>query len=135
MPKGKCWIYKRATLYDSNTGDVKIIDYSNGTREFDCEVLDVNGVNEPEKVFLWNVAGTGTTIPIPLNVNRDDVPSILRTGRVDYNDSQYIEWECIFGRYHSYSKYYNTKYTKWILFCLLLIAVLFIVNRKNQASI
>lgn len=123
MPKGKCLIYKRATLYDKSTGEARIVDYSNGTRAFDCKVLDMGG---PEKMFIWNVGDT--QIPIPLNVNRNDVPSIIQTGRIDYNDAQHIEWEYIFGRFHSYSEYFS----KHFVFGLLALVLSVYLFRKKS---
>jgi hypothetical protein len=119
MISKKCWIYKRATLRKPD-GTFRILDYSNGIRVQNLDTVeDKDGTN----IFLWNIqtARDSRTLPIPLNIDKSKVDSIVRKGTfiVDnkgmiYEPSQrtktatdgVIEWEFIFGKCESIWEYY-----------------------------
>lgn len=113
---GKCWIYKRATLY-TPSGTVKTLDYSNGTRPTVCEVEHNIATNDI--LYLWHLPTR--VLGIPLNARRQDFRSIVRTGIIHMENGDRIEWEYIFGRYMPLWKYY----LPYVIVYILLLMVLF----------
>jgi hypothetical protein len=115
--RGKCWIYKRATLYSAADGkSPTLVDYSNGTKEFNGEVKpSIDGT----LIYEWKLPGA-TTIEIPVNVSRRDVHSIIRSGTIDFEDGSFMKWEFIFGRFEDYFTYYIINNSSLILLVLLI---------------
>jgi hypothetical protein len=121
MTLGKCWIYKRATLHIPGMPP-QIVDYSDGTEEFDCGPNH----NGERPIYEWKLPGE--TIPIPLNIPRKEVNSIIRNGVIEYQDGE-LHWEFIFGKFKPNSKYYMNKLKQCSPF-LIAILILIIVLRK-----
>lgn len=101
--RGKCWIYKRATLHMPNA-EPELVDYSNGTESFDVGDNDVVFEAGDYPKYLWNLPGT--VVPISLNVPSSDknITSIYLSGVIPYGAGQ-IEWECLYGKYKPYHLY------------------------------
>lgn len=117
MIQGKCWIYKRATLYAD--GGSRIIDYSDGTEEFDATVFyGENG----DYVYIWRLP---QEIMIPLNVSPLITDSIIRSGIIKHDDGE-IHWEFIFGKFKPYKEYYAKKLLNCMPFILIILFLLFI---------
>jgi len=122
---GKCWIYKRATLYTPGQKP-KIIDYSDGHEEFDC----VPNNNPGEALsYTWNLPDQN--IDIPLNVPRNHTESIVRTGNIPYGNGE-IKWEFIFGKYRNYSTYYLDVFKRYFLVVVLFVLALYIYKMKFE---
>lgn len=115
--RGKCWIYKKAIFYKDNIPQY-IVDYSNGTESFDGSVRSINNT----LVYVWNLAGE--QIVIPVNINRYQTESIIKQGIIPLNDGE-IRWECIFGLFESYSKYYLKR-----LIPILIVIFIIIISKK-----
>lgn len=109
---GKCYIYKRANLVTEN-GE-KLVDYQDGTIPFNCQV-HTNQQGRP--VHRWNLYGE--VIEIPLNVSRTKTDSILRNGVIPLEDGSVIEYEYIFGKYISATKFYTRQLLKMLPFLIL----------------
>lgn len=117
--QGKCWIYKRATLYDKDKNPVRILDYSNGVESFDCNSVLYN---ENGFFYAWSLL-PNKTIYIPLNVSRNQTHSIIDMGSVPYQDGE-IRWEYIYGKYKSYAEHNWEKFVEYLpLLILILILV------------
>ena len=123
MARGKCWIYKRATLQVPGLPP-RILDYSDGTEAFDCENVVVTPGEYP--VYVWELPGE--IIPIPLNIPRNQVDSIVRTGSIPYADGE-LQWEFIFGKYKPYTTYYTNKFMDCLPFILVILFLLW--NRQK----
>lgn len=125
----KCWIYRRATLVNRNTNESIILDYSNGTRPQNLNVIH----NEKgDKIFLWKVKyGDNVNVfTIPLNVDKTKVNSIVQKGEYNVENNMFVEWEYIAGKCESLWSYY----LPYLVLCLLVLAVLFyvIISRKRN---
>ena len=127
MAKGKCWIYKRATLYVPDLPP-RILDYSDGTEEFDCDDVFIEQGQYP--VYMWRLPGE--IVPIPLNVPRKQVDSIIRTGVVPYSGGE-LHWEFIFGKFRPYSTYYMKKFGTCLPFIVIVLVLMKLMqNEKNK---
>jgi len=113
----KCLIYKRATLYSPDK-DPLIIDYSDGTEANICNV-----VQQPDgtDVYPWFVMGK--VIPIPLNIPRMSVDSIVREGQFNLTDTMLVKWEFIYGKSERLVKFYAKMILPWILIFLVVLLV------------
>lgn len=113
---GKCWIYKKAIL-NPGTPNAAIIDYSNGTNPQDLEVSIYN-----DGIFYdWNLANN--IISIPMNVDKDNVVSIIRNGVVFLDDGSEIHWECLCGKYRNFAHYYFQN-SLWFIVAIILLILL-----------
>lgn len=129
MVSGKCWVYRRATLHIPDMPP-KIIDYSDGTEPFNCNTVSDSG-NYP--VYEWKLPGE--VIPIPLNIPRNNVDSILRKGVIEYPDGE-IHWEYIFGKFRTHPQFYLQKLPQFIPFIVIILILLFLCllnffNKRN----
>lgn len=114
--KGKCWIYKRATLFTEDEPPL-LLDYSDGTEPFDGKVFtDDSG----QLVYIWRIAGQ--ILPIPVNVPRLATTSIVKTGTIDVDDG-FIEWEYIYGKFRPLHHYMMVKFVQWLPLLLLLVLI------------
>jgi hypothetical protein len=129
MAKGKCWIYKRATLHLPDLPP-QILDYSDGTEEFDCDDVFLTPGEHP--VYMWNLPGE--IVPIPLNVPRSQVDSIIRSGTIPYNGGD-LQWEFIFGKYRTYGDYYMKKTIECLPFIIIICVLIVLLKRKNNVLI
>lgn len=101
MTLGKCYLYKRATLYREGQPPY-ILDYSDGIEPENCEV-DVSG---EFPTYKWNLPSR--TIDIQLNVPRTKVESILHSGEIPFEEGV-LRYEYILGKYRSFAQYYGEK--------------------------
>lgn len=124
MVSGKCWIYKRATLHVPGLPP-KIVDYADGTEEFDCEVLN----NGQYPIYEWKLPGE--VIPIPLNIPRKNVDSIMRSGVIEYEDGE-LHWEFIFGKFRPYPKYFVNKFMESTPYILVILLLCFLLMRGRM---
>lgn len=118
--EGKCWIYKRATLYRNEQRPI-ILDYTNGVEPVNCDrvMMDANGL-----YFDWEIV-PGQVVPIPLNISRHNTFSIIRQGKIEMEDGSEIQWEFIFGKFQTYTEYNMAKFIEYLPF-LVLILILFV---------
>jgi hypothetical protein len=112
--KGICKIYKRANLVTPEGS--KILDYSNGTKDQECEVVMKNGF----PTYIWKVAGK--EFLIPLNVSRANTSSIVEKGEFLVGDDGVVQWEYIYGKYREKSS--SNMY--WV--CLLLFVCILVLS-------
>jgi len=122
MAKGKCWIYKRAALHIQGA-PIQIVDYSDGTEEFDCDTVNIQG---RYPIYIWQLPGG--SVSIPMNIPRTEVDGIVRTGSRPYAGGV-LRWEYIFGKYKSYKDYYLSELKR----CLPFIIVIILLLIRNQS--
>jgi hypothetical protein len=120
--RGKCWIYKRATLYIPGLKP-NIIDYSDGTEPFDCNVVSTDDMGNP--VYIWKLPNK--TIIIPMNIKRNSIDSIVRTGVIKYQEGE-IHYEYIFGKFKDYMTYYMETYG--LVFLLLIFIMIYTIQLR-----
>lgn len=120
---GKCYIYKRATLINGN-GQPQIIDYSDGTEPFNCEVEQING----NLVYRWKL--NGEIIDIPLNVRRNKVDSILRNGNLGD-----IQYEFIFGKFRTFTQFYTDQLIQLLPLMIVLLILMYIVSQGRTKTL
>lgn len=125
MAKGKCWIYRQATLHVPNLPP-RLLDYSDGTVPFDCDNVYVSQGQYP--VYMWNLPGE--QIPIPLNIPRYETESIIRQGMIPYAGGE-LRWEFIFGKYKTYSQYYMNKIKDCLPYIIVIFILIMIQNGKG----
>lgn len=114
--KGKCFIYKRATLHLPNQ-KAQLFDYTDGMTAYDCEV-ETSGNHY---VYIWRLHDQD--IKIPLNITRNmDNGSLVRNGVIPYNDGE-LRWEFLFGQFKTYPQYY----IKLLVSCLPLLLVVLVL--------
>ena len=119
--KGKCYIFKRATLYLPD-GSVSLIDYSNGILPQDCSNKVIQSDDYP--LYIWNLPKK--TLYIPLNVYQPvNVDSFYRTGTIQTEEG-IIKWEYIFGRYKTHFQYHY----EYLIFYLIIIFLVFLLLRR-----
>jgi hypothetical protein len=126
--KGKCWIYKRATLYLPNE-EPKIVDYSNGTECFNVDDKDIVFRQGHYPSYMWNLPGE--TVPITLNVPYTDksVNSIFLNGVLPYGSGE-LRWECLFGKYKPLHLYYYDK-LKELMPILIILFIVYYFYKKT----
>lgn len=117
--EGKCWIYKRATLYSGDQKPV-ILDYTNGVEPVNCTsvMMDANGL-----FYEWEIV-PGQVVPIPLNISRHNTYSIIRQGTIDLEDGSEIQWEFIFGKFQTFAEYNTKKFVEYLPFLILILILL-----------
>ena len=121
---GKCYVYKRATLINGEAPP-QIIDYSDGTEPFNCEVhTGADGY----LIYKWKL--NEDIINIPLNVPRSKVDSIIRKGVIPLENGTEIQYEFIFGKYRNYLQFYSDQLIQ--LFPLLMIIAIIILIVSNM---
>ncbi len=113
---GKCWIYKRATLYVPDQKPV-ILDYTNGVEPVDCStvMIDSDGL-----YFNWEIV-PNNIVPIPLNVSRHNTYSIIRQGSIVLDDGSEVQWEFIFGKFQTHADYNMSKFNEYLPFLILIL--------------
>lgn len=116
--RGKCWIYKRATLYRPDKAP-RIIDYANGVEEFDCDSVLVG----PQGLFYNWYLLPDQFISIPLNIPRNRTESIVKTGVIPFEDGE-IRWEYIFGKFMTYGDYNWSKFMEYLPLLLLILILI-----------
>jgi len=123
MINGKCWIYKRAILTVPGQPSI-ILEHTDGTEEFDTTVVNTN---DNKLFYNWNLRGHN--IPIPLNVQRNKVLSMVQTGSIDLSTGTTIQWECIYGKFQSYPEYYMKKLLSRLPYILLFLIVILMTSK------
>jgi len=124
---GKCYIYKRATFLAPGQAP-QIVDYTDGTEPFNCEVeMGSNGY----PVYHWKLMNE--VIDIPLNIPRHKVDGILRNGSVAYEGGE-LQWEFIFGKYRSFPKFYFNQLLQLLPLLLVLIVLMYLLSPKRPAA-
>jgi len=122
---GKCYIYKRATLFEPQKLPV-ILDYTDGTEPFDCTVhVDADGALYHD----WYL--DGESIRIPLNVKRASVYSIVKDGVLDLDNGRRIEWEYIFGKFRTYPEFYWGKLVESAPYILIAIIIFYLIQSRR----
>ena len=122
--KGKCFIYKRATLYMPGQAP-QLFDYTDGLHSYNCSV-DKKG---EYYVYKWNLPGKN--IEIPLNVSRRmNNGSLVRKGVLPYQGGE-LHWEYLFGQFKSYPKYYMDKLLECLPLLIVVLVLLYLYNKKN----
>lgn len=121
---GKCWIYKRAAYYEDGRL-IRIIDYSNGTDSFDCNMIisDSNGL-----FYKWHLPNQ--ELFIPLNISRKNTESIIKQGRYTFDKGE-IRWEYIYGKYRSYSEYNWDVFLMYLPFVLIVFILCLVIIQKQ----
>ncbi len=123
--QGKCWIYKRATLYVPNQKP-KIIDYSTGIDSFACNTVEAS----PEGLhYNWEIV-PGQIIPIPLNISRHNTYSIIRQGELTLEDGSTISWEFIFGKFQTHGQVIAKEFVEYLPFLLVILVLILFMMRK-----
>lgn len=121
---GKCWIYKRAILYQ-NEQPPKLLDYTNGTKSFICKDVIKNNDN---LFYRWRLKEYPIfNMNIPLNISSMAPYSFFKRGIINLPNGN-IYWEYLFGRYEEI----NDTYIKCIiiLFVVLLLVLLYYIIKK-----
>lgn len=122
--KVKCYIYKRATLFREQNIPL-LLDYTDGTLPHTCEITFQNGV----PLYLWQIHDQ--IIPIPLNVSRNSVTSIVRQGVIPTENGE-IHYEFIFGKYRTYTQYYLTQLQQLAPILLVILIIYSIEKYRNN---
>ncbi len=123
--RGKCWIYKRATLYPANE-QPQIIEYSSGIEPFDCDTVQMtsDGIR-----YNWEVI-PGQIIPIPLNISRHNTYSIIRQGQLKLDDGSSVSWEFIFGKFMTHNEFMMKKFVEYLPFLFVILVLMMLMMRK-----
>lgn len=124
--KGKCLIYKKAFLSDQAKDVKSLLEYTDGTDEFDCEVSD-------DLQYTWKLPN-GYTVDIPLNVPKSPSSIMRQAGYylTDADNNVVVLYEYIFGKFIPYQQYYLNKTLQYGPFVAVILILLVILKLRRK---